>query len=564
MAIWKSYRISDVVNEIDEGKFVLPVIQRRLVWDEEKMELLFDTLLKGDSFGGIMVIEEEKDTKPLFSFRPFTQDGSSIKSSQIDKLASSQYFVIDGQQRLQSFYIGLAGSINGKILFFDLFSNYNTIFEFKFENDHLKLPETAKDDSLRTVKEHCWYPVNSLLQKLKLSNNDRQVAKEIIKAKGISDENKKELVEENIAAFFRNTLSGECLGISKVAVDKNYDEIANRQRIVELFRRLNDGGTKLSSFDLVASILKGFDWRMESFIEDTLEEFKDINLDQDNFIKLLFLLQDNHSKEMTGIEATDTQFAIEQKERIKSCLISLRKFLQASELYNYFKEPNRSFIPLYFISYHLFHKEKTNSEIEHFFDNFDTGNADFPEMKKWIYYSLLNGIFKSRGAGWIPYKTGIRKILGVISQVKNKHFPVDELFKMYKDHGLTFKEEISSESLNAFDHTFIFYLIYDRRSSIRAHDIDHIHPKSLLEKATISWEQINHIGNYQLIDPETNRWDKNATPLNAWINTSVKDIPSYLKRHLIPEDQELWDDKNYTMFLNKRKNKIIDKLSNSF
>ena len=53
MAIWKSYRISDAITEIEDERFVLPVIQRRLVWDEEKMELLFDTLLKGDSFGAL-------------------------------------------------------------------------------------------------------------------------------------------------------------------------------------------------------------------------------------------------------------------------------------------------------------------------------------------------------------------------------------------------------------------------------------------------------------------------------------------------------------------------------
>lgn len=47
MAQWKTYRISDVMMEIDEEKFVLPVIQRELVWNEEKMESLFDTVLKG-------------------------------------------------------------------------------------------------------------------------------------------------------------------------------------------------------------------------------------------------------------------------------------------------------------------------------------------------------------------------------------------------------------------------------------------------------------------------------------------------------------------------------------
>lgn len=126
MATWKPYRISDIVIDIDEEKFVLPVIQRSLVWTEEKMELLYDTVLKGNSFGGIMVIDEDKESKPLFSYRPFTKDGNFIESKEVKKLRQQQSFVIDGQQRLQSFYIGLKGSINGKELYFDLFSDYNS------------------------------------------------------------------------------------------------------------------------------------------------------------------------------------------------------------------------------------------------------------------------------------------------------------------------------------------------------------------------------------------------------------------------------------------------------
>ena len=97
MATWKPYRISDIVTEIDEEKFVLPVIQRSLVWTEEKIELLYDTVLKGNSFGGIMVIEEEKGTRPLFSYRPFTKDGNFIESKEVEKLRQQQSFVIDGQ-----------------------------------------------------------------------------------------------------------------------------------------------------------------------------------------------------------------------------------------------------------------------------------------------------------------------------------------------------------------------------------------------------------------------------------------------------------------------------------
>ena len=157
MAVWKTYRIVDIITEIGDEKFVLPVIQRPLVWGEDKMELLFDTLLKGDSFGGVMVIEEEKNTKPLFNFRPFTKDGELIASRKVDNLTQLQNFVIDGQQRLQTFYIGLRGSINGKVLYFDLYSDYNTEYEFKFENDPQKLTKQSKENEDRNIPIHNWY-----------------------------------------------------------------------------------------------------------------------------------------------------------------------------------------------------------------------------------------------------------------------------------------------------------------------------------------------------------------------------------------------------------------------
>ena len=121
MANWKTYRISDVVNEIEEGKYVLPVIQRSLVWTEEKMELLFDTVLKGDSFSGVIAIKEEKGKKPLFNYRTFSKTGEAMESQEVESLRQTQLFIIDGQQRLQTFYIGLTGSFNGKKLYFDLY-----------------------------------------------------------------------------------------------------------------------------------------------------------------------------------------------------------------------------------------------------------------------------------------------------------------------------------------------------------------------------------------------------------------------------------------------------------
>ncbi|GHS91896.1 hypothetical protein FACS1894203_3500 [Bacteroidia bacterium] len=560
MAIWKTYRIADAVTEIGDEKFVLPVIQRSLVWTEEKMELLFDTLLKGDSFGGIMAIEEEKETKPLFNYRPFTKDGNFIPSRQIEKLSQQQFFVIDGQQRLQSFYIGLKGSINGKVLFFDLFSNYNSEYDFKFGNDETALPKQTKEE--RPIQEHFWYETSKLLNRLKDTNDDDQVADEIISNKTISDEDKKNHIKKNVRAFYKNIITAETLGISKVVINKSLAENDNRQRIVEMFRRLNDGGTRLSSFELVASILKGFDWRMENFLKEMLDSYQDIGLSQDNLIKLIFLLRDNHSKEMTSLEASDADFAIQNIDRIKATIKSLKSFLEKAEMLKFYKDNNSSFIPLFFIAYHLFHKQIDNDKLEHYFDNFDSGNTDFPIIKKWLYASLLNGVFRSRGAGWIPYKTGIRRILEVIKNFKNKDFPINELFEVYKNSLNVFATIYSSENLYQLDNSFLFFLMYDCKPPVRVNDIDHIMPKSILEKKDFELNKINSIKNYQLIDYGTNRGTKNGKPFAEWINNSdyVKDKTTFIKLHLIPEKEDLWNEDRFLEFREERAKLIVEKI----
>ena len=560
MAIWKSNRISDIITEIEDEKFVLPVIQRRLVWDEEKMEMLFDTLLKGDSFGGIMVIEEEKDTKPLFNFRPFTKDGEPIPSRQIDKLTQLQNFVIDGQQRLQTFYIGLKGSINGRVLYFDLFSDYNTEFEFKFENDESKLPRQSKDNNGRTISEHNWYLASNLLRRLKDTNDEDQVANEIIISQNETDDTKKTHIIKNVKAFYKNVITAETLGVSKVVVNKTLNETNNRQKIVELFRRLNDGGTKLSPFDLVASILKGFEWKMEAFLDEVLNEFKDIGLNQDNLIKLVFILQDNNSKEMADISAADAEFAIEKKDRIWSALLSLRKFLIYSDLHNYYKEGNRSFIPLFFVAYHIFHKQITDIEVETYFDDYDANNPEFPRIKKWINYSLVNGVFRSKGAGWIPYKTGIKKILEKLKTFKNQDFPTQEMFKVYYDHGITFTEVIDLSKLDVFESQFMYYLIYDKKQTVRVQDIDHIMPKNILESLSYDWAKINSIRNFQLLDYGTNRGEKNGKPFKNWIDNYVTDKAAFALKHLIPTDENIWTEEKFEDFIEKRAELILDKI----
>jgi len=438
MANWESKTVADVIAKISDNQYVLPVIQRRLVWTTDKMELLFDTLMKGNSFGGIMILEEEKSKKPLFAFRNFTKDGSNTVSTNIDTpLSQEQYFVIDGQQRLQSFFIGIKGNFNGKVLYFNLNSDYKRLeYDFQFASHFDKLPQKQKNTEDMEI-DNLWYPVRNLFDRSQKIQNPQQLQSEIITSLNLTEDIKSN-AEANILIFYLSIFTYQTIGISKVIINKDLPEIENKQRIVELFRRLNDGGTRLSSFELVASILKGFSWKMEAFLDEMIESYNEIGIGQDELIKLIFILKDNHKKEIVNISAKDAEFAIKNENRIKATLAALSKFLHSSNLHNYYKEGNRSAVPLYFISYYIYHQKIANENLSNIFDRFDIKSETFNKIYRWIYISLLNGVFKSKGAGWIPYKTGIRKILEEIQKHKNKDFPEIDLYEVYKQHPLHF------------------------------------------------------------------------------------------------------------------------------
>lgn len=553
MAKWEPRTVKEVVVGIETDEFVLPVIQRRLVWTEEKMELLFDSLLKGNSYGGIMVLREDPGMEPLFAYRRFSREGEEQSAALYNSLSRVTYLVIDGQQRLQSFYMGLKGSRNGKRLYFNLFSRPDD-FEFRFGIGPAELPDSEPNDD-GEVQPKKWILVPDLFDRLQLVHKARRVADELIRMQNIDHEVQRNLVRSNVQDFSDAVMSADSVGISMVMVDRTRAE-EEKLRIVELFRRLNDGGTRLSSYDLVASVFKGYDHRMEQFFVDA-RQFEDIYFLQDELIKYIFLLQDNHRKDVTQVTREDANFAIENKERIFKSLEATRTFLQKAGFYSYYNSSGRSTIPLYFIAYHLYYQSDATIDLPRRFENFDTGNEDFVRIKRWIALSLLNGVF-SRGSGWIPTRTGVRKILLVMQRSKSQLFPVNRLFDMYRAHPLRFSEDLTVERLKNWNRALVYYLMYDQEQD-STRDEDHIHPRYLLNE-TYEPEQINSIANFQLLDPGTNRNDKRAKPLAVWIEKGVVNRPAYMQRHLIPNDPELWEAANFPSFLDARAQLILKKV----
>jgi hypothetical protein len=462
--------------------------------------------------------------------------------------------VIDGQQRLQSFYMGLKGGVNGKQLYFNLFSQDD--YEFEFARQISDLPLTRNEDGVESAT--LWFPVSMLYTQLSRNSDDRQAAREIIRNQNIPDEQHKDLVYYNVGNFQHAIFTQRAIGMSRVYINIDNPDM-ERRRMVELFRRLNDGGTRLSALDLAASTLKGFDYRLEAFLRRDVPRYQDIGFGQDEVVKLLFLLQDNYVKEVTDIGKEDADFAIAKAARILKTLDVLRQLLKDAGLYEYFRGGGRSVIPLYFVAYHIFHKPESDAALSGLYRNFDANNPDFTNIKCWLYLSLLNGVF-SRGRGWIPYRTGIHKILNVVRQYKGNLFPPDAIFSMYEAYPLDFSRELSEKMLPRWDRNFVFYLIYDWRT-MAGRDVDHIQPKSLLTSRQVPAEKIHTVANFQLLDEDTNRAGKRAKELKEWLKDwDAAERDPYLARHLIPQQPELWGLDRFDDLLLERSKKIVEKI----
>ena len=568
MANWSSDTIKTLLVEIEAKKIVLPVIQRRLVWDEDKMALLFDTVMNGNSFGGIMAVLEEQGTVPLFATRDFTIDGTPLASTEEKKVDITRRFIIDGQQRLQSFYIGIKGCTpNKRYLYIDLVRKGG----FCFAADDASLPAEADDEDVEGKKNPCcWLKVNRLYEMLNGIGDDAgrvmDVADSIMenRAEDLPRDLQKKVIK-NTGIFYNQFFKYPVIGISCVTLPLE-DREKSRRMVVELFRRLNDGGTRLSSYDLVAAVFKGFSWKMEGFLEGLCKDFEDIGLTQDNLIKLLFILRDMPTKDMSDVREEDAEFAMQNSGRIRNALVGVRDFLKKAHLEDYYKSNRASFVPLYFIAYHLFHSALADSQIPNYFTKADTTCTDFVLIRNWMLHSLLNDVFRSKGAGWIPYKTGVNKIHACICGHKGGAFPMDDIFAVYVNHPLSnFSTTYTGDRLDSLSRSFVFYLMYcDGGLSKRTNDIDHVMPKSILEEKGKSPQMINSIVNYQLLDFSTNRGKKNDTPLKDWIDTCVENKATYLKEHFIPTDEALWDEDNFEKFYEARANLLCERIKSFF
>lgn len=210
-------KISTILDHIDSGHMALPEFQRGYVWNRDQVRGLFDSLYRRHPVGGLLVWATESKTA--------VHRGEGPLAAGVVKL------LLDGQQRMTSLY----GVVRGKPpKFFDGNAQAFTSLRFHLEQESFAFyqPIKMKDDPL-------WIDVTELLRKgtAGLGEFVTRLSTQPALAPKVGD---------YVARLSR------LLGVSEIEL--HVEEVTGPDKtldvVVDIFNRVNSGGTKLSKGDL--------------------------------------------------------------------------------------------------------------------------------------------------------------------------------------------------------------------------------------------------------------------------------------------------------------------------
>jgi uncharacterized protein with ParB-like and HNH nuclease domain len=245
-------------NPDQEGGYWLPNIQRPFVWKEEQIERLFDSILREYPIGTLLVWK----TKSKIRRRKFIDNYKldiKLTNFYIPEDDKQKMLVLDGQQRLQSLFIGLLGSYEKKelcinVLTGDLVAPEDIRYKFKFiENADIKAPWFKLKDIVFSKKEYDEISEN-IKEKFEIE---------------LSEVEKKKITR--IVAKIARIFGTEENLIYQIVDNVDDSELYNEDDIVEIFIRANSGGTSLGKSDLLFSLLTSSWDEADEQMEDLIE-----------------------------------------------------------------------------------------------------------------------------------------------------------------------------------------------------------------------------------------------------------------------------------------------------
>ncbi|KQW43162.1 MULTISPECIES: DUF262 domain-containing protein [unclassified Ensifer] len=581
---YDSTTIADTVEKINTEYF-LPAIQRPFVWGPEQMVALFDSVMKGYPISSFLlwdVAPENEMNWQIYRFAEHFRFGevhNEIAGTDGRKLT----LVLDGQQRLTSLLIGLRGSFTvkskgkrwdnpdawqRKMLYIDLLVDPSLIPKSDDADDDIEHPFGFElfEKPPQSGAANLWIKVGDIL-----NCPDRERFK-IFAEKTLSrlPPSKTWMTEETAKRNLDRLY--QMIWVDKIV--SHYTETnQDYDRVLGIFVRANDGGTKLSKSDLMLSMISS-KWtdisareEIYNFVEtlnSRLDRKNDVN--KDFVMKACLLLSDlDHVYQVKNFTNRNLEIMRGNWTKIQQSL--KRTFLLVNS-FGIDRENLTSLNALLPIAYYL---HKLDLDLLSATTPFYVTNVE--RVRRWLVAALLCRVF----GGTSDSTIGAAKNTIASALPSSKNFPLTHL-NISLSRQIRRPSYITGETLEGVmglqygskQMFLLLSLLYDNKSwGTTAHHIDHIFPQSRVDRKHLMRNNIpmskieqlsscaNRVGNLQLLVSAENLEKNNAT-FEDWIRTRDH---TFLAKHLIPEDEHLWSIMMLPQFVAEREKRIMQKLA---
>ena len=547
--------IKEALDSIASNEYVLPAIQREFVWRPEQVCALFDSVMQGYPFGEFLFWQIEPENSGKYRYYDFVRDYHQRDNPHCPDpgvlLNIPLTAVLDGQQRLTAFNIGLRGPMAIKIPY-KRQSSPDAYPPRVLALDLLAQTEPDEEGNRYTFafvdksrigreNEHLWFKVPDILT---MQSGPSML--EWLTDKDLGGEELK-LAFDRLDRLYR-----------AIHVDQTvcyYEEREQKiEHVLNMFIRRNSGGTPLSYSDLLLSIATSqwgnLDARKEvhQLVDDLNRIGSSLALTKDFVLKAGLMLTDIASVGFQVRNFTHANMAILEANwpKIRDALVET---VQLATSFGFDGSSLRASSALLPIAYYIYRLGAPT--------DFDT-NPRYEQERKAIRGWLTRSILKQGvwGSGLDTLLTALRDVL---HNVDDGHFPAPEMRRIMAQRGKSIDftqdevEDLADMGINDRRVFPLLSLLFPFINVQQHHfHIDHVFPKSRftptrLRRAGVSDEQhgnfadcANRIANLQLLDGNTNMEKQAALPAD-WIAKHFKSDQArqqYRDRYLLGEVPE--------------------------
>ena len=562
MAYEKPITIKEAIDAIADDEYLLPAIQREFEWGTDRIETLFDSLMRDYPISTFLFWKVKAEDVTKFKFYRFLKNyherderhnQEASLSGQRDIIA-----ILDGQQRLTSIYLGLRGSYAARLpyyrkssdhaypkkqLFLNLLRGSEDIameYDFQF---------LAEEEAKERTDSQFWVPVGKVLEFKEYEDASDWVNDEL---EDFSAELDEPLDKEGKKSGRRRFCTLYRVVCERETINFYLEQSEELDKVLQIFIRINQGGLQLSYSDLLLSIAtaqwKILDARKEihEFVDRINDVGKGFNFNKDFVLKSCLVLAD-----IKDVAFKVDNFSSENMEKIEAQWEDISNaIVLAVRLAAHFGFDDRTLtsanamIP---IAYFLKKKEIGDSVL-----NSSRHDDNRTRIKQWLIRALLKKHFGGTPDALYP---NYRKLV----QDCDGTFPLNQILERFSGTNKSldfYQEDIENLLTVNYGSAFAFMLLslfYPLQHDYEFHQ-DHIHPKKHFtrrrleafgidseERREAYLERVNHLPNLQLLQATPNI-EKGAKMFEEWLteaNPDPSQLHQYQELHLIPAGQSL-------------------------